>query len=101
MIIHTQLSVTLYIYIFTFGWFFPWILNISANIFSFFTFQNEMKLVLGLGVAPGRIIYANPNKQISHLQYAASMGVSMMTFDGEEEVHKIKEHFPQARYIIV
>ena len=58
-----------------------------------------MKLVLGLGVAPEQIIYTNPNKQISHLQYAASKGVSMMTFDGEEEVHKIKQHFSQAKYI--
>ena len=61
--------------------------------------QNEIQLVLGLGVAPERIIYANPNKQISHLKYAASKGVSMMTFDGEAEVHKIKEHFPQAKYV--
>ena len=58
-----------------------------------------MKLVLELGVAPDRIIYANPNKQISHLQYAASEGVSMMTFDGEEEVHKIKQYFPKAKYV--
>ena len=58
-----------------------------------------MKLVLELGVSPEWIIYANPNKQISHLKYAASKGVSMMTFDGEEELHKIKQHFPKAKYV--
>ena len=58
-----------------------------------------MKLVLQLGVSPDRIIYANPNKQISHLKYAATKGVSMMTFDGEEELHKIKQHFPEAKYV--
>ena len=63
----------------------------------FILLQNELKLVLELGVSPERIIYANPNKQISHLKYAASKGVSMTTFDGEEELHKIKELFPQAR----
>ena len=63
--------------------------------------QNEMMLVLGLGVSPERIIYANPNKQISHLKFAASKGVSLMTFDGEEELRKIKEHFPQAKYVSI
>ena len=58
-----------------------------------------MKLVLELGVSPDRIIYANPNKQISHLKYAATKGVSMMTFDGEEELHKIKQYFPEAKYV--
>ena len=61
--------------------------------------QNEIKLVLSLGVDPGRIVYAHTCKQISHLQYATSNGVTMMTFDGEEEVRKIKEHCPHARYI--
>ena len=59
--------------------------------------QNEIMLVLGLKVAPENIIYANPNEQISHLKYAASNGVSLMTFDGEGKVHKIKEHSPQAK----
>ena len=61
--------------------------------------QNEIKLILGLGVAPEDIVYANPNKQISHLKYAARNGVLMMTFDGEEEALKIKEHSPQAKYV--
>ena len=62
-----------------------------------------MKLILGLGVSPERIIYiymTTPcNKQIFHLKYAANKGVSRMTFDGEEELHKIKQHCPQAKCV--
>ena len=54
--------------------------------------------ILQLGVPPDKIIYAHPCKQISHLKYAASNGVSMMTFDNEAEIYKIKEHFQSARY---
>ena len=60
--------------------------------------QGEIAAILNLGVSPNRIIYAHPCKQISHLKYAASNGVSMMTFDNEAEIHKIKEHFHSARY---
>ncbi len=51
--------------------------------------QNEIKSVLDLGVPPDRIIYANPCKGLSHLHYAVSMGVHLMTFDCESEVYKI------------
>lgn len=59
--------------------------------------QNEIEAVLDLGVAPSRIIYANPCKQISHLQYAAKKGVELMTFDNEWELHKVKKHYPSAK----
>lgn len=48
-------------------------------------------------MAPERIIYANPCKQVSHLLYAAEKGVDLMTFDNEWELHKIKKHYPTAR----
>ncbi len=54
--------------------------------------------MLDLGVTPDRIIYANPCKQISHLKFAAEKGVELMTFDNELELHKVKKHFPTARY---
>ena len=60
--------------------------------------QAELTTVLDLGVAPDRIIYANPCKQISHLKYAASRGVDLLVFDSECELHKIKELYPSARY---
>ena len=59
--------------------------------------QTELTTILDMGVAPDRIIYAHTCKQISHLKYAASRGVDLMTFDSEAELHKIKEIFPSAR----
>lgn len=59
--------------------------------------QVELEQVLGLGVAPSRIIYANPCKPISHIQYAARHGVQLLTFDSEEELTKVAQHYPGAR----
>ena len=59
--------------------------------------QAEIKTILELGVAPERIIYANPCKQVSHIKYAARKGVALMTFDNELELYKIKTHFPTAK----
>lgn len=59
--------------------------------------QVELEQVLGLGVAPSRIIYAHPCKPISCLQYAAHHGVQLMTFDSEEELTKVARHHPGAR----
>jgi ornithine decarboxylase len=43
--------------------------------------KGEIELVLGLGVDPSRIIYANPCKQISALKYLSqkihTLGISM------------------------
>lgn len=59
--------------------------------------QTEIDTILELGVAPERIIYANPCKQVSHIKYAARKGVSMMTFDNELELVKVKKHVPSAK----
>lgn len=56
----------------------------------------EIGKVLELGVAPESIIYANPAKPMSHLEYAANNGVKMMTFDCDFELFKIQKHFPDA-----
>ncbi|XP_022088629.1 ornithine decarboxylase-like [Acanthaster planci] len=62
--------------------------------------KSEIEMVLSLGVAPSRIIFANPCKQRSHLKYSAKEGVDLMTFDNEEELHKIKKVFPEARLVL-
>ncbi|KAJ1177974.1 hypothetical protein NDU88_003224 [Pleurodeles waltl] len=62
--------------------------------------SGEIELVLGLGVSPDRIIYANPCKQLSHIKYAASSGVKMMTFDSEEELTKVAQCHPTARMLL-
>ena len=59
--------------------------------------QAEIKRVLDMKVAPNRIIYANPCKQSSYIKYAAKHGVSMMTFDNEAELYKVKSTFPNSK----
>lgn len=60
----------------------------------------ELQKVLSLGVDPSRIIYANPCKTSSFIRYAASQNVTLMTFDNEAELHKVKAMFPDAELVI-
>ncbi|GFT94383.1 probable ornithine decarboxylase [Nephila pilipes] len=62
--------------------------------------KKEIETVLNVGVQPSRIIYANTCKGLSHLKYADSVGVDLMTFDNEAELHKIKKTFPDARLVL-
>ena len=68
-------------------------------LFLTFCSQGEIAQVLKHGVSPSRIIYANPCKQKSFLKYAARHGVDLMTFDNEAELIKIKELYPNARFV--
>lgn len=47
--------------------------------------------VLSLGVSPDRIIYSNPCKAVSHIKYAASVGVNLTTFDSREDLENIRK----------
>ncbi|XP_054576688.1 antizyme inhibitor 2-like [Eptesicus fuscus] len=80
----------------------PWVLRVLAALGTGFdcASQVELEQVLGLGVAPSRIIYAHPCKPISHLQYAARQGVQLLTFDSEEELTKVAQHHPGARLVL-
>ncbi|XP_001381464.4 antizyme inhibitor 2-like [Monodelphis domestica] len=80
----------------------PSVLQVLANLGTGFdcASQGELEQVLRMGIAPTRIIYANTCKQISHLQYAASHGVQLMTFDCEEEIAKIAKFYPTARLVL-
>eukprot|EP00118_Oscarella_pearsei_P028731 m.2799 g.2799 ORF g.2799 m.2799 type:complete len:466 (+) comp8906_c0_seq2:331-1728(+) len=62
--------------------------------------KSEMKTILDMGLHPRRIIYANPCKQISHLQFAAHHGVRRMTFDNEYELFKTRKYFPSAELLL-
>ncbi|KAK3861728.1 hypothetical protein Pcinc_032344 [Petrolisthes cinctipes] len=62
--------------------------------------KNEIQKVLQLGVDPSHIIYAHPCKPASHLRHAAKQNISLMTFDNEVELHKIKAYYPQAKLVI-
>ena len=60
-------------------------------------FQVEIETMLSFGVDPSRIVFANTCKHVSFIKYAAKNDVSLTTFDNENELHKIKEHFPTTR----
>ncbi|XP_060536968.1 ornithine decarboxylase 1-like [Cylas formicarius] len=62
--------------------------------------KSEINKVLSLGVGPDRIIFANPAKPASHIRHAESVGVSIMTFDNETELHKIKKLYTNAKLVI-
>ncbi|EDO44188.1 predicted protein [Nematostella vectensis] len=62
--------------------------------------KGEIQTILGLGVSPKKIVYANPCKQASHIKYASQHDVAMTTFDNEMELHKIKKLYPDAQLIL-
>lgn len=80
----------------------PALLSVLAKLGTGFDCASkaEIQKILSLGVDPSRIIYANPCKQNSHIKFAAKHCVSLMTFDNETELHKIKLHFPNAKLVL-
>ncbi|OQS05689.1 ornithine decarboxylase 1 [Thraustotheca clavata] len=62
--------------------------------------QAEIADVLAAGVDASNIIYANPCKQPSHISFAANHGVDFMTFDGCDELTKMKKLHPNARTVL-
>jgi len=62
--------------------------------------KEEISTMLKLGVAPEKIIFANPCKPVAHIQYAARNGVDMMTFDNLDELQKVKENHPGAKLVL-
>ncbi|CAL8285781.1 unnamed protein product [Lota lota] len=60
----------------------------------------EIQLIESLGVAPSRIIYANPCKQASQIKYASAHGVQKMTFDSEVELMKVARCHENAKLVL-
>lgn len=60
-------------------------------------FQQEIQLVMKMGVPSDRIIYANPCKTISHIKYAKTFGVNRTTVDHKDEIQKLKETYPDTK----
>lgn len=56
--------------------------------------------MLDLGAKPENLIFANPIKTKDQLEFAKKHNVRKMTFDSEEELHKIKKWFPGAECVI-
>ncbi|KAM3598990.1 uncharacterized protein V6R79_025225 [Siganus canaliculatus] len=61
--------------------------------------QGEIQLALSLGVSPENIIFAHTTKAPSHLRFACSHGVNLMTFDSEEELTKISQCHSNAKRV--
>lgn len=52
--------------------------------------------VLEVGVGSEKIVFAQTVKPVSHINFAKSNNVRLMTFDNEEELYKVKKNFPEA-----
>ncbi|KAJ5067723.1 ornithine decarboxylase 1-related [Anaeramoeba ignava] len=62
--------------------------------------KEEISTILGLGVPPEKIIFANPCKMIPHLEFARQRSVRKMTFDSIEEMVKIAKIMPEAELVL-
>ena len=62
--------------------------------------KGEIEAILNYGVDPSKIIYANPCKPPTHLKFACDNKIDLMTYDGIEELDKIKIFHPNARLVI-
>jgi len=59
--------------------------------------QGEIAAVLNFPQVSGKdIIYANPCKPQGHITFAKRNGVKQMTFDNLQELHKIRDVYPEA-----
>ncbi|KAI5070931.1 hypothetical protein GOP47_0013182 [Adiantum capillus-veneris] len=53
--------------------------------------KEELQQITLLGVSSERIVFANPYKLQSHMEFATVAGVQLTTFDSAAELHKIKK----------
>ncbi|KAL9948921.1 Ornithine decarboxylase [Verticillium nonalfalfae] len=60
----------------------------------------EIDQILNMGLAPERIIYAQPCKTNSYLRYVKTQGVKQMTFDNADELYKIAKLYPGAELFL-
>uniref|UniRef100_A0A182SCE0 ornithine decarboxylase n=1 Tax=Anopheles maculatus TaxID=74869 RepID=A0A182SCE0_9DIPT len=61
--------------------------------------QSELERVLGLGIPPERIIYAQPSKSVASLKLARQRSIRTV-FDNEFELDKIAKHYPEAELLL-
>lgn len=83
--------------------------NYDLNVLKLFKFLNigfdcsskgEIERLIELNVQPDKILFANPNKQVSYIKFAHRIGVTKLVFDNENELLKIKRHHPSAECIL-
>lgn len=80
----------------------PFVVGLLASLGSSFDVasQQEIALVTSFGVPPERMIFANTIKRREGLLYARRIGVSLMTYDNEEELKKISRFYPEAKLVL-
>lgn len=62
--------------------------------------KNEINLVRNFVTNMDDIIYANPYKECSSIQYARSIDVDTSVFDSEDELLKMKVYHPKCKLLI-
>ncbi len=60
----------------------------------------EMYMINKTRISTDKIIFANPIKDIDHIQSAKKYGIKLMTFDASDELVKIKKHYPNAEVVL-
>ncbi|XP_055855594.1 ornithine decarboxylase 1-like [Episyrphus balteatus] len=60
----------------------------------------EIEHVLNIGFKPDKILFANPMKNISHIEYAKANNVTDSTVDNEFEIYKIFQHYPESNAVL-
>lgn len=80
----------------------PLVVGLLASLGSSFDVasKQEIALVASFGISPERMIFANTIKRREGILYARQVGVSLMTYDNEEELKKIARFYPEARLIL-
>ncbi|CAK9068476.1 unnamed protein product [Durusdinium trenchii] len=62
--------------------------------------MQEINTVLALGVNPEDIVYSHPCKPRSHIAFAKSQGISLMSFDNDVELRKVAAVYPEAQLLL-
>lgn len=62
--------------------------------------MDEIERALSIGVHPDDIVFSHPCKLRSHLTYAKSKGVGLMSFDNALELKKVAAEYPNARMLL-
>lgn len=60
----------------------------------------EIELILSLGISAERIIFTHPCKPLASLGLCRKLGISLITFDNECELRKLKDHYPEAGVVL-
>ncbi|GMH41891.1 hypothetical protein BSKO_09801 [Bryopsis sp. KO-2023] len=62
--------------------------------------EEEVQLLLSLGVSPERIIFASACKRPRDIRAAKATGVNLTTFDTKSELQKLKRHYPECNLVL-